>query len=170
MRLTVPSGWCRHRAPGSGHDITGSDITLNFLDAQRSCRTGLRSSNVAADRRPTEKQAPAGELADFTALGTHEACQCRGPGPAMLWNCRLGRYTGSTCHECHSGKRACRRTKSLHIVPPTWYKPVCTRCPFIYTVLYTYGPVPSRTSPWLHQNEIKSIIAAEARATHCEKQ
>jgi hypothetical protein len=36
------------------------------------------------DRRPTEEQAQAGELAGFIALGTHEACQCPSGGPALL--------------------------------------------------------------------------------------
>ncbi len=44
------------RAPGTFHDITGQDINLNFPDAQLRCRTGLRSSNVAVDRRPNENR------------------------------------------------------------------------------------------------------------------
>ena len=61
-------------APRSGHDVTGPDIHLDFPDAQFGC-TGtarLGSSDVAPDRRATEKQAPAGQLAGFGALGTHK--------------------------------------------------------------------------------------------------
>ena len=67
------------RAPGPGHDVTGPDIDWNFLNTQFRCGAGLRMSDVAMDRRPTEKQAPAGELAGFTALGTHEPSS----GPAQ---------------------------------------------------------------------------------------
>ena len=67
------------RAPSPGHDVTGPDIDLNFPDTQFRCGAGLRMSDVAMDRRPTEKQAPAGELAGFTALGTHEPSS----GPAQ---------------------------------------------------------------------------------------
>ena len=72
------------RASGSGQDVTGPDIDLNFPDTHFGSGTGPRSCNVAMDRRPTEEQAPAGELAGFTALGTHEACQCPSGGPAVL--------------------------------------------------------------------------------------
>ena len=62
-------------APGSGHDVAGSDINLDFPYAQFGCTERLGSSDVAPDRRPTEKQAPAGKLACFGhgALGTHKA-------------------------------------------------------------------------------------------------
>jgi hypothetical protein len=43
------------RAPGSGHDVTGQDIDLNFPDAHPGCGTGLQSTDVAMDGRPTEK-------------------------------------------------------------------------------------------------------------------
>ncbi len=84
--------------------VTGPDIDLNFPDTHFGSGTGPRSCNVAMDRRLTEEQAPAGELAGCAALGTHEACQCPSGGPALLrvWT---GRNTGSTCHECHSGKQ-----------------------------------------------------------------
>ena len=67
-------------APRSGHDVTGPDINLDFPDAQFGCTARLGSSDVAPDRRPTEKQAPAGKLACFGhgALGTHKA---RHPSP-----------------------------------------------------------------------------------------
>jgi hypothetical protein len=93
-------------APGSGHDVTGPGINLNFPEAHCSCGTGLRLRDVAMDRRQTEKQAPAGELAGFTALGTHELEACQWPSccPALLLVC-TGRHTGSTCHDCSSDKQ-----------------------------------------------------------------
>jgi ABC-type uncharacterized transport system permease subunit len=39
-----------------------------------------------------------------------------------------------------------------------------------YTGLYTYRPLPSWASPRMHQKEINTTIAAEARATHGEIQ
>ena len=60
-------------ATRSGHDITGPDINLDFPDAKLGCTTRLGSCDVALDRLPTEKQAPAGKLAGFGALGTHKA-------------------------------------------------------------------------------------------------
>jgi hypothetical protein len=95
------------RAPGSGQDVTGPDIDLNFQDTHFGSGTGPRSCYVAMDRCPTEEQAPAGELAGCAALGTHEACQCPsgGPGCPALLRVWTGRNTGSTCHECHSGKQ-----------------------------------------------------------------
>ena len=57
-------------APRSGHDVTGPDINLDFSEAQFGCTARLGSSDVAQDRRPTEKQAPTGQLAGFGALGT----------------------------------------------------------------------------------------------------
>ncbi len=35
--------------------------------------------------------------------------------------------------------KECRRTTSLHIVQPTWYTPVCTRCPCIKVVCTRTG-------------------------------
>ncbi len=64
----VLCGFCR--APHSCHDVTGPDINLDYPDAQVGGETGLGSCHVAQDRSPTEKQAPAGELACFTTLGT----------------------------------------------------------------------------------------------------
>ena len=57
-------------ATRSGHDVTGPDINLDFPAAQFGCTARLGSSDVAPDRCPTEKQAPAGQLAGFGALGT----------------------------------------------------------------------------------------------------
>ena len=85
------------RRPRSGHDVTGPDINLNFPDANLKfrCLARLGSSDVAPDRRPTEKQAPAGKLAGFGALGT-------GRSASESWRSRAGRrYTDSTCHDCH---------------------------------------------------------------------
>ena len=85
-------------APRSGHGVTGQDINLDFSDAQFGCTALLGSSDVAQDRRPTEKQAPTGQLAGFSALGTHKA----GRSASESWCGRAGRrYTGSTGHDCH---------------------------------------------------------------------
>ena len=85
-------------APRSCHDVTGPDINLDFPEAQFRCTARLGSSDVAQDRSPTEKQAPAGQLAGFGALGTHKA----GRLASESWRSRAGRrYTDSTCHDCH---------------------------------------------------------------------
>ncbi len=42
-------------APSSGHDVTGPDINLDFPEAHFGCTARLGSSNVASDRRQTEK-------------------------------------------------------------------------------------------------------------------
>ena len=89
-------------ATRSGHDVTGPDINLDFPDAQFDCTARLGSSDVAPDRRPTEKQAPAGKLAGFGALGTHKA----GRSASESWCSRAGRrYTGSTGHDCHCNQQ-----------------------------------------------------------------
>ena len=54
----------------SGPDVTGPDINLDFPEAQFGCTARLQSRNVAQDRSQTEKQAQAGQLAGFSALGT----------------------------------------------------------------------------------------------------
>jgi hypothetical protein len=92
------------RAPGSGHDVSSPDVNLDLPDAHFGCTTGFGGCNMAMDRRPTKKQAPAGELAGFTALGAHEARQShweylRRPGPP-------GRNTDSTCHDRHGREQA----------------------------------------------------------------
>ena len=87
-------------APCSGHDVTGPDINLDFQEAQFGCtaRPRLGSSNMAQDHSPTEKQAPAGQLDGFGALGTHKA----GRRASESWRSRADRrYTDSTCHDCH---------------------------------------------------------------------
>ncbi len=87
-----------HAASRSGHDVTGLDINLDFLEAQFGCTARLGSSNMAQDRSQTEKQAPAGQLAGLGALGTHKA----GRWASESWHSRAGRrYTDSTCHDCH---------------------------------------------------------------------
>ena len=104
-------------APRSGHDVTGPDINLNFQDSKFGSTARLGSSDVAPDRRPTEKQAPTGKLAGFCALGTHKA----GRSTSESWCGRAGRrYTHLTGHGCHSdeqeridGPRHCR---SCHIL------------------------------------------------------
>jgi hypothetical protein len=57
-------------APGSGHDVRSQDVNLDlhWQEAHFGCTTGFGGCNMAMDRRSTEKQAPAGELAGFTAL------------------------------------------------------------------------------------------------------
>ena len=127
------------RAPGSDQDVTGPDIDLNFPDTHFGSGTGPRSCDVAMDRRPTEEQAPAGELAGCAALGTHKACQCPSGGPALLrvWT---GRNTGSTCHECHSCKQESADgpphcISGLHALTLN------------YTGLYRYSAPPSWASP-----------------------
>ena len=87
-------------ATRSSHDVTGQDINLNFPDSKFGSTARLGSSDVAQDRRPTEKQAPAGKLACFShgALGTHKA----GRSASESWCGRAGwRYTGSTGHDFH---------------------------------------------------------------------
>ena len=85
-------------ATRSGHDVTGLDINLDFPDAQLGCTARLGSSDVAPDRRPTEKQTPTGKLFGFGALGTHKA----GRSASESWCGRAGRrYTDSTGHDCH---------------------------------------------------------------------
>jgi hypothetical protein len=56
------------RAPGSGHDVRSPNVNLDLPEAHYGYTTGFGGCNMAMDRRPTEKQAPAGELAGFTAL------------------------------------------------------------------------------------------------------
>ena len=63
---------------------------LGFLGCPFGCTALLGSSDVAQDRRPTEKQAPTGKLAGFSALGTHKA----GRSASESWCGRAGRsYT-----------------------------------------------------------------------------
>ena len=91
-------------APRSGHDVAGPDINLDFPYAQFCCTARLGSSDVAPDRRPTEKQAPAGKFKlaclGYGALGTHKA----GRLASESWCSLAGRrytVTGSTGHDCH---------------------------------------------------------------------
>ena len=87
-------------APRSGHDVTGPDINLDFSDAHFGCTARLGSRDMAPDRCPTEKQAPAGQLAGFGALRTHKAG--RSAFDSCQWCSRADRrYTDSTGHDCH---------------------------------------------------------------------
>ena len=96
--LMSDAGRGSHAATRSGHDVTGPHINLDFSDAKFGCTTRLGGRDVALDRRPTEKQAPAGQMAGFGALGTHKA----GRSASESWCCRAGRWnTGSTGHDCH---------------------------------------------------------------------
>ncbi len=56
------------RSIRSSHDVTGTDINLDFPKAQLGCEALFGSCHVA-DRRPTDKQAPTGDLTGFCALG-----------------------------------------------------------------------------------------------------
>ncbi len=84
----------------SGHDVvTGPDINFDFPDAKLGCMARLGSSDVAQDHRPTEKQAPAGKLAGFSALGTHKVTRHPSPGaagPAAGTLTRLAMITTAT--------------------------------------------------------------------------
>ena len=117
--LVVPCGWCQTSCAGpaapprSCHDITGPDINLDFQEAQLGCEALLGSHQVAPDRRPTEKQAPAGELACFHALGTHKAC-CLA-SESLCQSCLEN--TGLTYQDWHCSKQEWRLTTSFHIVP-----------------------------------------------------
>ena len=102
-------------APCSGHDVTGLDINLDFPEAQFGCTARLGSSNMAQDRSPTEKQAPAGQLDGFGALSTHKAGGSPGirvlaqPGrPPVhwldlpwlpLWSARAWGWRRTICHK-----------------------------------------------------------------------
>jgi hypothetical protein len=139
-------------APRSGHDVTGPDINLDFPDSQVGGETGLGSCHVAPDRRPTEKQALAGELARFTALGTHIACQSRWDrstcaGLAARTLARLAIFATATS----------KRVETDHVIAyraNTWYNLICMSSPCIYTGLYTYITAPSLASPWIHEKEL----------------
>ncbi len=77
------------RSNCTGHDVTGLDINLDFQEAQIGCEARLGSCQVVPDHSLTEKQAPAGELAGFSALGTRKACclassPCTGPAAWTL--------------------------------------------------------------------------------------
>ena len=89
-------------APRSSHDVTGQDINLEFPDAKLRCTARLGSCDVQPDRRPTERQAPAGKLAGVGALGTHKA----GQSAPESWCGRAGpRYTDSTGHDYHCNQQ-----------------------------------------------------------------
>ncbi len=74
-------------APRSGHDVTGPDINLDFLEAHFGCKALLGSSDVAQDHRPTEKKVPGtdwhtrwaapGALALMVTQSQASVCQAR---------------------------------------------------------------------------------------------
>ena len=106
LRKTFPTHgtfWLMSDVGRGSRAAPRSNINLDFPEAQFGCTAVtalLGSSNMAQDRSPTEKQAPAGQLAGFSALrlGTHKA----GRRASESWRSRAGRrYTDSTCHDCH---------------------------------------------------------------------
>ena len=102
-------------APGSGHDVAGSDINLDFPYAQFGCTERLGSSDVAPDRRPTEKQAPAGKLACFGhgALGTHKVgpTAARHPSPGAA-----GPAAGTLARLAMIATAISKRVKTDHVI------------------------------------------------------
>ena len=136
-------------ATRSGHDVTGPDINLDFPDAKLSCTARLGSCNVAPDRRPTEKQAPAGKLAGFGALGTHKA----GHSASESWSGRAGRrYTDSTGHDYHSNQQE-RGDGPRHCI--SCHRLGRIRYALADSDLNTYNPAPCRVSPWTHEKKLK---------------
>ena len=142
-------------ATRSGHDVTGTDINLNFPDSKFGSTARLGSSDVAPDRRPTvtEKQAPTGQLASFGALDT-------GRFASESWRSRAGRrYTDSTCHDCHcdqqeggDGPQHC----ICHRLGTIWFARAAG-----LTLYWFIHVQQGRDAP----KKKKNIFAAEARAT-----
>jgi hypothetical protein len=64
------------RATRSGHDVAGQGFNMYLLKAKACLATRFGSTDVAADGRPSEKQAAAGQLAGGGAVNTHEAGHC----------------------------------------------------------------------------------------------
>jgi hypothetical protein len=66
--------WRRpRRAPRSGHDVTGPGFDMYIPKAKACLATRFWSTDVAADCRPSEKQAVAGQLAGGGSMNIHEA-------------------------------------------------------------------------------------------------
>ncbi len=65
----------RH-ATRSGHDVTGTGFDMDLPKAKACLATRFCSTDVAADCRPSEKQAAAGQLAGGGAMNSHEAGHC----------------------------------------------------------------------------------------------
>ena len=103
---------------------------------------------MAQDRRPTEKQAPAGKLAGFGALGM-------GRSASESWRSRAGsRYTDLTCHDCHCDQQEggdgpqhciCHRLGTIRFAR-------AAGLPLNYNGLYTYSRAGMR------QKEIKTFL------------
>ena len=64
------------RATSSGHDVAGTGLNMYFPKAKACLTTRFGSTDVAADSRPSEKQAAAGQLAGGGAVNAHEAGHC----------------------------------------------------------------------------------------------
>ena len=78
------------RATSSGHDVAGTGLNMYFPKAKACLTTRFGSTDVAADSRPSEKQAAAGQLAGGGAVITHEAGHC-----AASESCARGRRAGT---------------------------------------------------------------------------
>ncbi len=74
------------RATRSGHDVTGPGFNMYLPKAKACLATRFGSTDVAADGRPSEKQAAAGQLAGGGAVNAHEAGHC-----AASESCARGR-------------------------------------------------------------------------------
>ncbi len=71
--------YVRHRprrATSSGHDVAGTGLNMYFPKVKACLSTRFGSTDVAADSRPSEKQAAAGQLAGGGAVNAHEAGHC----------------------------------------------------------------------------------------------
>ncbi len=75
----VSNVWRRpRRVTRSGHDVAGPGFNMYLLTrkAKAYLATRFGSTDVAADGRPSEKQAAAGQLAGGGAVNAHEAGHC----------------------------------------------------------------------------------------------
>ncbi len=73
-------------ATRSGHDVACPGFNTYLPKAKACLTTRFGSTDVAADGRPSEKQAAAGQLAGGGAVNAHEAGQC-----AASESCARGR-------------------------------------------------------------------------------
>ena len=64
------------RATLSGHDVAGQGFSMYLPKAKACLATRFGSTDVAADGRPSKKQAAAGQLAGGGAVNAHEAGHC----------------------------------------------------------------------------------------------
>ncbi len=81
------------RATRSGHDVAGPDFDMYLPKAKACLATKFCSTDVAADCRPREKQAAAGQLAGGGARAT-TLC----PPPAMMYAGSPSQYHASVLH------------------------------------------------------------------------